>query len=64
VAREICPDDARGAFAVITVEGRALTKHMWPVYHDALRASFLDHLNGHETARLAKLMRRIAADNR
>jgi DNA-binding MarR family transcriptional regulator len=64
VAREACEDDARGAFAVITPEGRALTRRMWPVYHDTLRACFLDHLDGRETARLAELMRRIAVANR
>jgi hypothetical protein len=37
---------------------------MWPAYHDALRAHFLDHLDGRETAALARLMRRVAAANR
>jgi DNA-binding MarR family transcriptional regulator len=64
VTREVCEDDARGAFAVITPEGRALMKRMWPVYHDTLRACFFDHLDGRETAGLAKLMRRLIAANR
>jgi len=64
VVREACADDARGAFAVITPEGRALTRRMWSVYHDTLRACFFDLLDGRETARLAKLMRRVVAANR
>ncbi len=64
VTREACADDARGAFAVITPAGRALMRRMWPVYHDALRACFLDHIDDHETAGMAKLMRRVAAANR
>lgn len=64
VTRETCEDDARGAFAVITPEGRSLMRRMWPVYHDTLRACFLDHLAERETARLAGLMRRIVAVNR
>jgi len=64
VTREACADDARGAFAVITPKGRSLMRRMWPVYHDTLRACFLDHLDERETARLAELMRRIVAANR
>lgn len=64
VTREACADDARGAFAVITPAGRAVMRRMWPVYHDTLRACFLDHLDERETARLAELMRRIVAANR
>ncbi len=62
--REACPNDARGAFAAVTPKGRELIRRMWPVYHDALRAHFLDHLDKSETLRLAKLMRRVAAANR
>lgn len=62
--RAACPDDARGAFAAITPKGRALLKRMWPVYRDALRASFLNHLEKRETRLLAGTMRRIVAANR
>jgi len=62
--REACPDDARGAFAAITPKGRTVMRRMWPVYHDTLRACFLDHLGERETARLAKSMRRVVAANR
>ncbi len=64
VKREPCHEDARGAFAVITGEGRALVERMWPVYRDAVRTHFLGHFSEAEIARLAELMKRITAANR
>lgn len=38
--REHCKDDKRGAFAVITEQGRALQKRMWPIYAKAIETHF------------------------
>ena len=39
VARERAEEDRRGAFAVLTVQGRAMRKKMWPVYAAAIKRS-------------------------
>lgn len=38
--REPVPGDRRGAYAVLTPEGAATLRRMWPVYERALAASF------------------------
>ncbi len=37
--RDLCPDDRRGVYSVITEEGRKLQKKARPTYDDALRAA-------------------------
>ena len=59
VKREPCTEDARGAYAVITGEGRALCRRMWPVYHGAVRDRFLEHFSNEELARMTEWMYRI-----
>ncbi len=63
VEREPCEDDARGAYAAITEDGRALCKRMWPVYHRSLRTYFLKHFSRDELDQMAEFMRRIIAMN-
>jgi len=43
--REPVPDDRRGAFAVLTDEGDALLRRMWPVYARRVRAA-LERVGG------------------
>ena len=59
VARERAAEDRRGAFAVLTPEGRAMRKKMWPVYAAAIRELFEDHVGEEEAAAIAGAMRRI-----
>lgn len=40
VARERSAEDRRGAYAVITPEGRELRRRMWPVYEAGIRELF------------------------
>jgi len=40
VRRERSPEDRRGAYAVLTAEGKALRKRMWPVYQAAIQQLF------------------------
>lgn len=59
VARERAADDRRGAFAVLTAEGRAMRKKMWPVYSAAIRELFEEHVSEAEAAAFAGALRRI-----
>jgi DNA-binding MarR family transcriptional regulator len=56
--REPVPEDGRGAYAVITQEGTATLRRMWPVYQRHIQHDFLDPL-GSEAARLRTALERI-----
>jgi len=59
VARERAPEDRRGAFAVLTAEGKAMRRKMWPVYSAAIREFFEDHISEQEAADFGAALRRI-----
>ena len=59
VARERAEEDRRGAFAVVTAEGRVMRKKMWPVYSAAIRELFEDHIGSREAAQMGDTLRRI-----
>lgn len=59
--REACPDDARGSFAVITPEGRALRRRAQATHHDGIRRLFLDHLSREEQDEIGRLFDRVLA---
>ena len=59
VERERAEEDRRGAFAVVTAEGRALRKKMWPIYAAAIKELFEDHISERETAQMGDILRRI-----
>ena len=62
VERVRAEEDRRGAFAVVTAEGRALRRKMWPVYAAAIEALFEDHITEKEAAQIrAALARMLAA---
>jgi len=62
VARERDGEDRRGAFAVLTPDGRELRARMWKVYGRAIDELFDRHLAADATAALrASLLRVIAA---
>jgi DNA-binding MarR family transcriptional regulator len=42
--REPVPEDGRGSYAVITKEGAATLRRMWPVYRSHIQRDFLDPL--------------------
>jgi DNA-binding MarR family transcriptional regulator len=51
--------DRRGAYAIITDQGRALLQKMWPVYRGAIQAHFGSKLTQSEAENLLKLCQRL-----
>lgn len=60
VSRVPCPDDARGAFAVITDRGRAMRREMWPVYAASIEKHFAGRFTQKELVQLADLLGRLS----
>jgi DNA-binding MarR family transcriptional regulator len=58
--RQACPDDARGAVAVITEKGKALRRRMWPVYAAAVDRHFARHFTSREIEQLGNLLSRLS----
>jgi DNA-binding MarR family transcriptional regulator len=58
VVRERAQEDRRGAFAVISAQGRALRRKMWPVYAAAIKDLFEDRLTEREAAVMGDALRR------
>jgi DNA-binding MarR family transcriptional regulator len=59
VARQACQDDGRGRLIVITPEGQALRKRMWPIYAGAIKTAVGSKLTAEEAATLAGLLGRL-----
>jgi len=59
VERERAEEDRRGAFAVVTAEGKALRKKMWPVYAAAIKELFEDHITERDATQMGGTLRRI-----
>ncbi|MDI6909739.1 MarR family winged helix-turn-helix transcriptional regulator [Nocardioides sp.] len=61
VRREECPDDARGAFVVVTPAGRAAIEQAAPGHVGAVRDLVFDQLTGAELASLDVITRKLLA---
>ena len=61
VARERCPSDRRGAFAVLTEQGRTALRRAAPVHLRGIQEHFAGHLDDDEVRVLAAALRRVAA---
>ncbi|MFE3597941.1 MarR family winged helix-turn-helix transcriptional regulator [Streptomyces sp. NPDC059096] len=59
VVREECPEDGRGAFVVITDEGRAMVEAAAPRHVEAVRELFLDNITPAELRLLARISERV-----
>jgi DNA-binding MarR family transcriptional regulator len=59
IAREPCADDHRGAYCVLTVQGRALRRRMWPAYSHEIDVLWSSHLTRSEGRTLADALDRI-----
>jgi len=59
VAREPDPDDRRAQQVVLTGEGRALLRRMWPVYRRGIAEHFAQHLDG-DPGKLSATLGRMA----
>jgi DNA-binding MarR family transcriptional regulator len=55
--REPVPEDRRGAYVVITPEGRALLRRMWPVYSAGIERLFVAHASRTWRAALDRMAR-------
>ena len=64
VAREICPDDKRGAEVILRPAGRQRLRDAAPVHLRGIARHFSGHLSAEEAACLASALGRIAAANR
>lgn len=59
VARETCPDDRRGTWAVLTPEGRATIEAVAPHHVAGVREYFLDKISPEELATIAGAFSRV-----
>jgi DNA-binding MarR family transcriptional regulator len=59
IRREAADDDGRGLYAVLTADGNALLRRMWPVYSRALREKFVSAISIEEAAVIAAALRRV-----
>lgn len=60
VARLPCPEDGRGAIAVITDAGKEMRSRMWPAYAAAIDRHFAQHFTRTELAQLGNLLGRLS----
>ncbi len=56
VEKQPCETDARGQVLVITEEGRAVRKRMWPVYLAAIQKHIGAHLSEKDARALCRLL--------
>lgn len=62
IRREACADDRRGAYAVLTDEGRAAQLNAWPVYAHGIATYFGNYLSAEESRSLASTLGRITTE--
>ena len=60
VLRQPCPEDGRGAFAVLTPTGRAALRQAWPTHAGGIRRHFAGALLPGEAAMLSEALTRVA----
>ena len=60
VARQACPDDARGTLAVLTDAGLARLQAAWPTHLRGVAQHVTDKLSTEELATLEELLGRLA----
>ncbi|GLY91990.1 MarR family winged helix-turn-helix transcriptional regulator [Actinoallomurus iriomotensis] len=63
VSREECADDRRGAFVVVTAEGRAAITAAAPRHVEDVRRYFLDHLTPGQITLLAEIADLVVEKN-
>lgn len=59
VVREGCPEDGRGAFGVITPEGREMIEAAAPRHVEIARRLFIDSLTPEELEVLTRVAKRV-----
>ena len=58
--REACATDRRGFEAVLTGEGRAMLRRMWPVYAGVLESAWVPSLSEREAGVVSAALTRVA----
>ena len=58
--REACPTDRRGAYAVLSAEGKAILRRMWPAYARGIVAYFARYVSEEEAGALTAVLGRVA----
>ncbi|UBF28936.1 MarR family transcriptional regulator [Kovacikia minuta CCNUW1] len=56
IRRELCQDDRRGAFAVLTEAGLEMQEKMWTVYAHSIAQHFGRHLTPNDTTAFTKAL--------
>ena len=64
VERRPCEEDGRGHVVVITRQGRALLRRMWPAYAAAIEAHLGAKLSDQEAAALSRTLGKLVARDR
>jgi DNA-binding MarR family transcriptional regulator len=59
VKRERSEEDRRGAFAVLTDDGKAMRRRMWPVYAKAIKELFEDRVSDAQAQVMGTALRAI-----
>lgn len=59
LCRQRDPSDRRGAFAVLTDEGRAALRQTWPAYARGIQEHFARHLDDEEARALSAALERV-----
>ena len=59
IRREPADTDGRGFYAVLTPDGNALLRRMWPVYSRALRQTFVAAISNEEAALIAAALSHV-----
>ena len=59
-AREACPTDKRGTFAVLTPDGKALLERAAPTHVESVRTHLIDQLDADDFETLGILLGKIA----
>lgn len=57
--RQATPDDRRGAFAVLTEEGKDAVRKSWPVYAKGIKTHFVPYVTENEAQVLQDVFARI-----
>jgi DNA-binding MarR family transcriptional regulator len=59
IEREICADDRRGAYCVITRAGRQMRARMWPMYQKGIEELFAAHVGADEAKSMSTALQRV-----
>jgi DNA-binding MarR family transcriptional regulator len=62
VERESCPEDRRGAFAVLTAEGRSMREKAWPFLEQAIKTHFKGHMEAGDIEAIVALVQRMTGE--